>query len=159
VNRVANRISDFRIAKWGVYMKRFFVLFLTMLAGVSSVCANLGDPDDRIDVLYGKLVQRHLLDDGTVSMLYHKDRYLYLVIFDNLRSVSETYSRVDGRELSPKEISRFLKANAGRATWSRDDTSKERRFGRSDRKAEATLLNMDGRPALKVRGMGEAMKR
>jgi hypothetical protein len=135
-------------------MKQFFVLFLTILAGVSSVCASLGDSDDRIEDSYGKLVERHLLDDGTVSILYHKDRYLYFVIFDKRRSVLERYSRVDGRDLSPKEISKFLKMNAGgHATWTRDETSKERRFERSDHKAEATYLDVDGRPTLKVRAL------
>jgi hypothetical protein len=108
-------------------MKQFFALFLTILAGVTSVCANLGDNDDRIEDSYGNVVKRHLFDDGTVSVLYHKDRYLYFVIFDNRRSVLERYSRTDDRDLSPKEISKFLKANAARATWTRDETSKEDR--------------------------------
>ena len=134
-------------------MKQSFILLLTILTGASSVCANLGDSDDKIESSYGNLVERHLLDDGTVSLLYHKDGYLYFVVFDNLRSVLETYSRVDGRDLSTKEISRFLKANAARATWTRDDTSKERRFERSDYKAEATYVKMRGHPALKVRAL------
>src|SRR5260370_33090281 len=67
----------------GYFMKRFFVLFLTISAGVSSVCASLGDGGDRIDDSYGNLIERHLRDDGTVSTLYHKDRYLYFVLFDN----------------------------------------------------------------------------
>jgi hypothetical protein len=137
----------------GIIMKQSFVLFLTILTGVSSVCANLGDSDDRIDDVYGKLVERHLLDDGTVSMVYHKDRYLYFVIFDQRRSVLERYSRTDRADLSPKEISKFLKANAAGGTWTRHDTSKGGRFERSDHKAEATYLNMDGRPTLTVRAL------
>jgi hypothetical protein len=137
-------------------MKAFFVLFLTILTGVSSVYANLGDSDDKIDDSYGKLVERHLLDDGTVSTLYHKDRYLCFVLFDNRRSVLERYSRIDGRDLSSKEISKFLKANAARAAWTQHDTSKERRFERSDHKAEATYLKVDGRPTLKVRALSKS---
>ena len=137
-------------------MKRFFVFSLMILTGVSSVCASLGDSDDKIENSYDKLVERHLLDDGTVSTLYHKDRYLIFVLFDKRRSILETYSRVDRRDLSPKEISKFLKANAGRATWARDDTSKERRFERSDHKAEATYRKVDGRPTLKVRPMRDS---
>ena len=132
-------------------MKRIFVLFLTILAGVSSVCANLGDGGDRIDDSYGNLIERHLLDDGTVSTLYHKDRYLYFVIFDNGVSVLERYSRVNGADLSEKEIARFLKANAAGATWTPDNKAKERRFERSDHKAEATYVSMDDRPTLTVR--------
>lgn len=136
-------------------MKESFVLFLTILTGVTSVCANLGDSDDKIEDSYGKVVERRLRDDGTVSMLYNKDRYLYFVVFAERRSILETYSRIDGHDLSAKEISKFLKANAARAAWTRHDTSKERGFERSDHKAEATYLKTDGRPTLKVRALNE----
>jgi hypothetical protein len=132
-------------------VKRFIVLFLTISAGVSSVCANLGDGGDRIDDSYGNLIERRLLDDGTVSVLYHKDRYLYFVIFAEGRSVLEKYSHIKGTDLSEKEIARFLKANAARATWAPDNKAKERRFERSDHKAEATYSNVTGRPTLTVR--------
>ena len=140
-------------------MKRFLVLFLTISAGVSSVCANLGDGSDRIDDSYGKLVERHLRDDGTVSTLYHKDPYLYFVVFDNGVSVLERYSRVDGADLSEKEIAKFLKANAGRTvTWIRDETgtSKERRFKRSDHKAEATCGKENNRLTLTMGMLGSS---
>ena len=133
-------------------MKRIFVLFLTILAGVSSVCANLGDGGDRVDDSYGNLIERHLLDDGKVSVLYHKDRYLYFVLFDNGVSVLEKYSHIKGTDLSEKEIARFLKANAGGAKWTPGTASKEgREFKRSDHKAEATYGKVDDRPTLTVR--------
>jgi hypothetical protein len=141
----------------GYFMKRFFVLFLAISAGVSSVCANLGDGGDRIDDSYGNLVERHLRDDGTITTLYHKDPYLYFVVFDNQVSVLEKYSRVDGADLSEKEIAKFLKANAGRtATWTHNETgtSKERLFKRSDHKAEATCGKVDDRLTLTVRVVG-----
>jgi hypothetical protein len=132
-------------------MKRLFVLFLTISTGVTSVCANLGDGGDRIDDSYGNLVERHLLDDGTVSTLYHKDRYLYFVVFDKGVSVLERYSHIKGTDLSEREIAKFLKANAGGATWVPDNNSKERRFKRSDHKAEATYGKVDDRLTLTVR--------
>ncbi len=132
-------------------MKRFIVVLLTILSGVSSVCANLGDGGDRIDDSYGNLIERHLLDDGTVSVLYHKERYLYFVIFAEGRSVLERYSHIKGADLSEKEIARFLKANAAGATWTQNNKAKERRFERSDHKAEATYANITGRPTLTVR--------
>jgi len=132
-------------------MKQFLVLVLTVLTSWSPVRANLGDSDDRIEDLYGAIIERHLGDDGTVSVLYHKDRYLYEVIFAERRSVSETYSHVKGTDLSEKEIVRFLKANAGGTTWTPDNKTKERRFERSDHKAEATYSKINDRPALTVR--------
>ncbi len=132
-------------------MKQSIVIVLTVLTTLSSVRANLGDSDDKIDDSYGNLVERHLLDDGTVSVLYHKDRYLYFVIFANRRSVLERYSHVKGTDLSEKEIARFLKTNAGGATWVPDNKATERRFERSDHKAEARYMNLAARPTLTVR--------
>jgi hypothetical protein len=132
-------------------VKQFSAVVLAILATVTCVWANLGDGSDKVDDSYGNLVQRRLRDDGTVSVLYHKDRYLYQVIFANGRSISETYFNVKGIDLSEKEITRFLKANAAGATWTLDNTAKERRFKRSDGKAEATYGNVNGRPALTVR--------
>jgi hypothetical protein len=132
-------------------MKQFLVAALTIVTGVSSVWANLGDASDRIDDLYDNLDRRQLRDDGTVSVLYHKDRYLYLVIFVNDRSVSESYSHINGTDLSEKEIAKFLKVNAAGGTWIPVNTSKERRLKRSDDRAEATYGSATGRRALTVR--------
>jgi len=77
-----------------------------------AVCAALGDGADKIEESYGTLVSRHLRDDGSVDVVYQKDRYVYAVRFDRGVSVAEEYSRVDKRDLSEKEIARFLKMNA-----------------------------------------------
>jgi hypothetical protein len=135
-------------------MKQFLVVAPIVITALSPVWANLGDGSDRIDNLYGNLVQRQLRDDGTVSVLYHKDRYLYLVIFANNRSVSESYSHMNGTNLSKKEIVKFLKVNAAGGTWIPANTSKERRFKRSDNRAEATYGSASGRRALTVREIG-----
>jgi hypothetical protein len=135
-------------------MKQFLVVAPIVITALSPVWANLRDGSDRIDSLYGNLVQRQLRDDGTVSVLYHKDRYLYLVIFANNRSVSESYSHMNGTDLSEKEIAKFLKVNAAGGTWIPADTSKERRFKRSDNRAEATYGSASGRRALTVREVG-----
>ena len=132
-------------------MKQFSLILLAILAPATCGWANLGDGSDKVDDAYGNLVQRRLRDDGTVSVLYHKDRYLYQVTFANGRSVSETYFNLKGTDLTEKEITAFLKANAAKATWTPDSSAKERRFKRSDGKAEATYGPVNGRPALTVR--------
>ena len=132
-------------------MKQFLVIVLTILATLTCGWANLGDSDDKIEDSYGSIIQRSLRDDGTVSVLYHKDRYLYMVTFNNGRSVSESYFHVKGTDLSEKEIMKFLKPNAAGATWTSDKEVKKRSFKRSDGKAEATYGNVNGRPALTVR--------
>src|SRR6266850_4861009 len=133
---------------------KFLIVALSMVAAWSSATANLGDGSDRIDDLYGILVQRRLRDDGTVSVLYHKDQYLYLVIFANDRSISESYSHMKGTDLSEKEIAKFLKLNSAGGTWIPANTSKEQRFKRIDNRAEATYGTASGRRALTVRELG-----
>ena len=133
---------------------KFLVAALTVITATSSVWAYLGDSSDRIDDLYVNLDQRRLRDDGTVSVFYHKDRYLYLVIFVNDRSISESYSHINGTDLSEKEIAKFLKVNAAGGTWISVNTPKERRFKRSDGRAEATYGSSSGRRALTVREVG-----
>ena len=132
-------------------MKQFFAVVLTTLFGVGVACANLGDDAERIEDSYGNIVERHLLDDGKVSVLYHQDRYLYFVVFEKSRSVLERYSHIKRTNLSEKEIARFLKANSAGATWRREDRPEERRFERSDGKAEASYVATDKGPALTVR--------
>jgi hypothetical protein len=137
-------------------MRQLLIVLLIVLATLSPVRANLGDGHERLDDAYGNVVERRLLDDGRVSVVYHRDQgqYLYFVIFANGRSVLEGYSRVKGTDLSEKEISRFLKANAAGGTWLLAGTPKERRFKRSDDKAEAIYGTVDERPTLTVRALG-----
>ena len=133
---------------------KFLVIALTILSVSNSGWAYLGDSSDRIDDLYGNLDQRRLRDDGTVSVIYHKGQYVYLVIFANDRSISESYSHIKGTDLSEKEIAKFLKLNAAGGTWIPANTSRERRFKRSDNRAEATYGTASGRRALTVRDLG-----
>jgi hypothetical protein len=131
-------------------MKQSITLVLAFCVIASSVSANLGADSERIEDAYGTIVQRRLRDDGTVSVVYAKGRYLYMVTFADQRSISESYSRVNGTDLSEKEITKFLKANSA-AKWVPANTGTERRFKTSDGTAEATYGILNGRPALTVR--------
>src|SRR5882724_41756 len=77
-------------------MKQSITLVLAFCVIASSASANLGADSERIEDAYGTIVQRRLRDDGTVSVVYAKDRYLYMVTFANQRSISESYSRANG---------------------------------------------------------------
>jgi hypothetical protein len=131
-------------------MKQSIALVLAFCVIASSASANLGENSERIEDRYGTIVQRRLRDDGTVSVVYAKGRYLYMVTFANSRSISESYSRANGTDLSEKEITKFLKANSA-AKWVPSDTGTERRFNSSDGIAEAIYAPVNGRPALTVR--------
>jgi hypothetical protein len=131
-------------------MKQSIALILAFGLVSTSVFANLGENSERIEDRYVTIVQRRLRDDGTVSVVYTKDRYLYMVTFANSRSIVESYSRADGKDLSEKEMTKFLKANSG-AKWETSSTGKERHFRTSDGAAEATYGILNGRPALTVR--------
>jgi len=134
------------------HMKQSIALVLAFCIIAISASANLGDYSERIEDAYGTIVQRRLRDDGTVSVVYAKGRYLYLVTFANRRSISESYSRVNGADLSEKEITKFLKANSG-SKWVPTNTGAERRFKTTDGTAEATYGILNGRPALTVRSV------
>src|SRR5207249_5152305 len=100
-------LPNFRMER----MKQSIALALALCVIASSASANRGDNSERIEDKYGTIVQRRLRDDGTVSVVYAKGRYLYMVTFANSRSISESYSRGNGTDLSEKEITKFLKAN------------------------------------------------
>ena len=93
-------------------MKQSIALVLALCLIASSASANLGANSEIIEDAYGTIVQRRLRDDGKVSVVYTKDRYLYMVTFANSRSILESYSRANGTDLSEKEITKFLKANS-----------------------------------------------
>src|SRR6185436_14916525 len=131
-------------------LKHSIPLVLALCLMASSVSANLGANSEVIEDAYGTIVQRRLRDDGKVSVVYTKGRYLYMVTFANSRSISESYSRANGKDLSEREITKFLKANSG-AKWVPSNTGTERRFKSSDGAAEATYGILNGRPALTVR--------
>lgn len=131
--------------------KQLLVVALMLVAASSPVKAYLGDDSERVDDLYGNLIKRRLRDDGSVSLLYGKGPYLYRVIFAGDRSISESYSHMNGKDLSENEIAKFLKANAAGRAWLTAGTSKQRRFKRSDGRAEATYGIAEGRPTLTVR--------
>ena len=133
-------------------MKQSIALVLALCVIASSASANLGANSESIEDAYGTIVQRRLLDDGKVSVVYSKGRYLYMVTFADSRSISESYSRVNGTGLSEKEITKFLKANSG-AKWVPTNTGTDRRFKTSDGSAEATYGILNGRPALTVRAL------
>lgn len=127
------------------------ILVLAVFTAASSISARLGDSSDQIEDSYGEIVQRRLRDDGTVTVVYKKDRSLFFVTFADGRSISESYSHVRGTDLSEREIAKFLKVNAAGARWAPDNTVSGRRFKRSDGKAEATYATANGRPTLTVR--------
>src|SRR5262245_18613049 len=77
-------------------MKPSITLVFALCIIASSASANLGENSERIEDRYGTIVQRRLRDDGTVSVVYTKGRYLYMVTFANSRSISESYSRANG---------------------------------------------------------------
>jgi len=131
-------------------MKQSIALILAFCLIAISALANVGENSERIEERYGAIVQRRLRDDGTVSVVYTKGRYLCMVTFANSRSVSESYSRADGKDLSEKEIAKFLKGNSG-AKWVPINAGAEQRFKSSDGAAEATYGILNGRPALTVR--------
>ena len=126
---------------------RFATAVFLIVALSGSLRAAVGDDYDRVDSAYGDVVKRHLNDDGSVIMTYKKNPYLYHVLFKNLQSVSEEYLRTDGKDLSNKEIQRFLKAN-GR-DWTREGAD-GKKWRRKDGRLVAEILESDNGRGLSI---------
>src|SRR4029453_4297646 len=77
-------------------VKQFIALLLALWIIARAAAANRGENSERVENRYGTIVQRRLRDDGTVSVVYTKGRYLYMVTFANSRSILESYSRANG---------------------------------------------------------------
>lgn len=135
---------------------RFVCVLALVAAMVHPTFASLGNDDETMDAIYSTIVKRHLRDDGTVSVLYHNDKYYCFAVFKNLHTISEAYSRGDGNKLSKKEISRFLEANRGISRWPGNAILPEGgKLERADHKAEAGFAEIDGRVMLQVTSKAE----
>jgi len=137
--------------RFSAALKYFVVVFPSIFAIAGPALANLGNGYEQVDDTYGNLIQRRLRDNGAVTVVYHKGRYLYEVTFANGRSVAESYFHVKGTDLSQNEITRFLKANAAGGTWTAVDPATKQHFKRSDGRAEAKYGEVNGRRGLTVR--------
>src|SRR6266446_5577984 len=92
-------------------VKQLLVFVLAIFTTLTCSWASLGDNYEKLEDSYGSIGERRLRDDGTVSIPYHKARYLYLVIFGDGHSISETYFHTNGTDLAKKELFRFQKAD------------------------------------------------
>ena len=129
---------------------RILCVVALLFGTLHSAFAALGDDDEKIDAIYGNIAKRHLRDDGTVSVLYHNDKFYFLVLFRDLHSVSEAYARGDGNKLSKKEISRFLEGNRGASHWPANTLPPDGKLERADHRAEASFIEIDGRLMLQI---------
>ena len=100
---------------------------------------------------------RELMRDGSpieIRSLKQADQEQLLAAVGHI-SKESFYRRFFGpkREFTEKEMAKFLKDNAPpRAKWTKGpDNDKERRFERSDHRAEAAYGRVDGRPTLSVK--------
>ena len=74
--------------------------------------------------------------------------YHALVQFLKNHSIAEAYSRVDGGELSEKEMSIFLQGNSGGKEWTKDP--RKLAWERSDHRVKAWHETLSGRPTLLI---------
>src|SRR5438046_9187612 len=92
-------------------VKQLLVFVLAIFTTLTCSWASLGDNYEKHEDSYGSIGERRLRDDGTVSILWHKDRYLYLVIVGDAHSISQTYFHTTGTDLSQEQLPTFPKTN------------------------------------------------
>ena len=122
-----------------------------MLALSSHAIACIGQTEDEVNALLGKPIDPGQPDkDGVTTNMYQNPtgEYLALVQFVHGHSVAETYARVDSHKLSEKELSAFLKGNAGGKEWKKDPHKLA--WERSDHRARAWCETLAGRPTLLI---------
>lgn len=122
-----------------------------MLALSSPALALLGQTEEQVNALLGKPTDPGKPDsDGITTNMYQSPtgEYLAVVQFVKGHSIAETYARVDSHKLSEKELSTFLKGNAGGKEWKKDPRKLE--WERSDHRARAWCETLAGRPTLLI---------
>ena len=118
-----------------------------------------------VDIGYGILAHYQKMEsDGKLSKVdaqaaamneirglrYDKVEYFWINDMTPKMVMHPIRPELDGKDLSEKEIAKFLKANSA-AKWVASNAGTERHYKSSDGAAEATYGILNGRPALTVR--------
>ena len=133
-------------------MKNILMLAAAIVLGLSSDSfARLGQTEEQVSALFGKPIDAGTPDkEGVTTNMYKNPsgEYHALVQFLKGHSIAEAYSRVDGGELSEKEMSIFLQGNSGSKEWKKDP--RKLAWERSDHRAKAWYETLAGRPTLLI---------
>ena len=133
-------------------MKPILILAAAIVTGMSSQAfARIGQTEEQVSALFGKPIDAGKPDkDGVTTNMYKNPsgEYHALVQFLKGHSIAEAYSRVDGAELSEKEMSIFLQGNSGGKEWKKDPTKLA--WERSDHHAKAWYETLSGKPTLLI---------
>jgi hypothetical protein len=133
-------------------MKNMLILVAAIVLGLSSEAfARLGQTEEQVSALFGKPIDAGTPDkEGVTTNMYKNPTgdYHALVQFLKGHSIAEAYSRVDGAQLSEKEMSIFLQGNSGGKEWIKDP--RKLAWERSDHRARAWSETLSGRPTLLI---------
>jgi len=133
-------------------MKNITIIAAAIVLGlITDAFARIGQTEEQVSALFGKPIDAGKPDkDGVTTNMYKNPsgEYHALVQFLKGRSIAEAYSRVDGAELSEKEMSIFLQGNSGGKEWKKD--SNKLAWERSDHHAKAWYETLSGKPTLLI---------
>ena len=133
-------------------MKPIPILAAAISIGLSSQAfARIGQTEEQVSALFGKPIDAGTPDkDGVTTNMYKNPtgEYNALVQFLKGHSIAEAYSRVDGGELSEKEMSIFLQGNSGGKEWIKDP--RKLACERNDHRVKAWHETLSGRPTLLI---------
>ena len=133
-------------------MKPILILIAAIVLGLSNdAFARIGQTEEQVRALFGKPIDAGTPDkEGVTTNMYKNPtgEYHALVQFLKNHSIAEAYSRVDGGELSEKELSAFLQGNSGGKEWIKDP--RKLAWERSDHRAKAWYETLSGRPTLLI---------
>jgi hypothetical protein len=133
-------------------MKTTMIIVAAIVLSLSSnAFARIGQTEEQVSALFGRSIDAGTPDkEGVTTNIYKNPsgEYLALVQFLKGHSIAEAYSRVDGRQLSEKEMSIFLQGNSGGKEWIKDPNKLA--WERSDHRAKAWYETLSDRPTLLI---------
>jgi hypothetical protein len=133
-------------------MKSILILAAaTVIATGGPAFARIGQTEEQVSALFGKPIDAGTPDkEGVTTNMYKNPsgEYHALVQFLKGHSIAEAYSRVDGHELSEKEMEIFLQGNSGGKEWAKDP--RKLAWERSDHRVKAWHETLSGIPTLLI---------
>ena len=99
-------------------MRTHAAIFLLVLAGAATAHAFLGDDFQTVAAHYGKPLRSLTRADGSQPMIYDCEGFRITVDFEDGRSVSEAFRRMDTlTPFSEETLRAFLNVHAGGQRW------------------------------------------
>lgn len=106
------------IALYCLFMKMLFLIAVALAQGIVPVCANLGSTETEIIKQYGKMRAAPLsLTNRDVTEYFQQKNCIVAVTLVDGQCQRETFTKMDKKAFTEKEITEILEANSNGSRW------------------------------------------